>query len=160
MASPASALPRCSVTASVSVTNEEVIVSAAKSHVSFDRSQVDAVRRAWVAAALESNVNHLATLVTDDVVVVFGNGYCACGKEDLKNAFLHAFEKCDVERTVLSSEVVFHNHWAIEIDDVQTTRSAIGSDDAPVETQFNDVFVFRQQADASWKIARIVELRG
>ncbi len=120
--------------------------------------QVAAVRKAWVEAVVKEDVSRLMTLTTDDVVVVRGNGQSLRGKNELKTAFLQAFERFDVERTELTSEITFQHDWAIEIDEVKSTRAPLESVEAPIYSQFGAVFIFRRQLDDSWKIARIVEL--
>ncbi len=122
------------------------------------QGQVAAVRKAWVEAVVKEDVARLMTLATDDIVVVRGNGQCLRGKNELKSAFLQAFERFDVERTDVASEITFLHDWAIEIDEVRSTRAPLESVEAPIYSQFGAVFVFRQQLDGSWKIARILEL--
>ena len=135
-------------------------MSAAKSYVGFDRSQIDALRKSWVNAMINDDVSELTALVTDDVVAVHGDGQCSCGKDELRRYLQHRLELWDVQRTTLSSEVFLREHWAVEVDDVESTRAAVGSDDTPIASQFNAVFVYRRQPDACWKIARIIELPG
>ena len=109
-------------------------------------------------AVIDDDINQLAALVTDDVVAVHGNGQCSCGKTELKRDFEHALGRFDVARTLVSSEVIFCGHWAIEIDDVESTRAEVGSDDMPIIACFKAIFVFRRQSDAEWKVARVIEL--
>ena len=128
-----------------------------KSDVRLD--QIAKLRKAWIEAAIEGDVNKLAALATDDVVAIHGNGQCACGKEEFQRDRLHAFGLFDVQRIVPSSEITVHDNWAIEVDEVESTRSRVG-DVMPVDSQFKIVVVFRRQPDATWKVARILELLG
>ena len=139
---------------------EADVSSAAKSNVGSDRSEIAALRKSWVNAIINDDVSELTALVTDDVVAIHGDGQCSCGKDEFRRYLQHRLELWDVHRTTLSSEVILREDWAVEVDDVKTTRAAIGSDDTPIASQFNTVFVFRRQADACWKIARIIELSG
>ena len=141
-------------------TQEETTMSSfPKSDVALVRSQIAAVRQAWINAVIEGDVHQLSDLVTDDVVAVHGSGRCACGKEELKREFLEALRFVDVERTVPTSEVVVHDNWAIEIEEVDSTRVLEGGN-MSVDTHFKAVFVFRRQSDGSWKVARVMELVG
>jgi len=124
-----------------------------------DRSQIAATRKAWIEAVIDEDTDRLSQLVTDDVVAIHGDGRCVCGKEELKRALLEVFGRVDVERTVPSSEVAVYGQWAIEIDEVESTRVMVG-DDTPIETHFRAVFVFQRQPDGCWKVARVMELLG
>jgi ketosteroid isomerase-like protein len=55
-------------------------------------SVIAAVRQAWLEAVSASDAGRLGALVTDDVVVVHGNGRCVCGREERKFDFLKGFE--------------------------------------------------------------------
>jgi len=131
--------------------------SAPNSDVGFDRSQIAAVRKAWIEAVIHGDVSKLVALVTDDIVAIHGNGQCVCGKEEFKRAFLEVLGQVDVERVVPSSEVSVHDKWAIEIDEVDSSRILEG-DDTPIDMHFRAVFVFQRQSDNSWKVARVMEL--
>ncbi len=126
--------------------------------VETPHSEIAAVRRAWVEAVIKEDVSRLMTLTTDDVVVVRANGQCLRGKNELQTALLHAFERFDVERTDLTSEITVQHDWAIEVDEVRSSRAPLDSIEAPIYSQFAAVFAFRRELDSSWKIARILEL--
>ena len=122
-----------------------------------DRSRISDVRKAWIEAVVSGNPDQLLSLVTDDVIAVHSKGSCTCGKAELKKDVQHEFGVFDVERVVPTSEIIVHDDWAIEIDEVLSTRARVG-DGIPVHTHFKAVFAFRRQLDGSWKIARILEL--
>ena len=102
-------------------------MSTAKSYAGFDRSQIETVRKSWVNAMINDDVSELTALVTDDVVAVHGDGQCSCGKDELRRYLQHRLELWDVQRTTLSSEVFLREDWAVEVDDVESTRAAVGS---------------------------------
>ena len=78
-------------------------------------SSVAAVRQAWLDAVRAGDVERLAAMVTDDVVVVHGNGRCVHGKDELKADFLKGFESFSIEQDVSSAEVVVRGRWAFEM---------------------------------------------
>lgn len=51
-------------------------------------SSIAAVRQAWLDAVRAGDAERLAAMVTDDVVVVHGNGRCVHGRDELKTDFL------------------------------------------------------------------------
>jgi ketosteroid isomerase-like protein len=77
-----------------------------------------AVREAWPDAVRAGDVERLAELVTDDVVVVHGNGRCAHGRDELKADFLKAFDAFSIEQKVSSTEVIVRGQWFFEISQV------------------------------------------
>ena len=130
-----------------------------KSGPTADHFKVAAVRKAWIEAVIAEDVDKLASLVTDDIVTVHAHGQCSCGKDEFKKDLRHILAMVDIERVAPSSEVIIHDGWAIEIDEVENTRTHI-TDLMPITTRFKAVFVFRRQGDNSWKISRILELLG
>lgn len=76
------------------------------------------VREAWLQAVRHADVGQLGSLVSEDVVVVHGNGRCVIGKDALKADFRKGFEAFSVEQTVSSPEVVVRGRWAFEISEV------------------------------------------
>jgi len=69
-------------------------------------TSITALRQAWLRAVRSSDVERLASLVTDDVVVVHGNGRCVHGRDELKTDFQKGFEAFSIEQNVSSAEVV------------------------------------------------------
>jgi uncharacterized protein (TIGR02246 family) len=83
-------------------------------------SSIAAVRQAWLDAVKAGDAERLAALVTDDVVVVHGNGRCVRGRDELKVDFLRGFEAFSIEQNVSSVEIVIRGAWAIEIGEVES----------------------------------------
>ena len=71
-----------------------------------DGSKIAALREAWLAAVKASDADSLAQMLTDDVVVVHGNGRCVCGKEAVKADFLEGFGRFAISQKVSASEVI------------------------------------------------------
>ena len=63
-------------------------------------SSLAAVRQAWLDAVRVGDAERLAAMVTDDVVVVHGNGRCVRGRDELKADFLKGFEAFSIEQSV------------------------------------------------------------
>jgi uncharacterized protein (TIGR02246 family) len=127
-------------------------------HLDLDKSRISAVRLAWIEAVKTSDADRLVDLVTQDVVGVHANGQCTIGKQSLRDFFLKAFDQFNFEGSVESSDVVVHGIWAVQIDEVKTTRTRVGGEGS-MEARFRAVFVFSRQLDDSWKISRIIELQ-
>jgi uncharacterized protein (TIGR02246 family) len=130
------------------------------SGIDSDQSKIAALRQALNQAVKVSDARRLAALATDDVVAVLNNGQCMSGKSDFESFFLRAFERWDLAGAVSSSKVTVYGKWAIEIDEVQGTRAPLDGAGAPIHSHFQAVFVFARQPDASWKVARVIELQN
>ena len=121
------------------------------------KAGIAAARNAWRAAVAAGDADKLADLVTYDIVVVHADGRCTRGRDEVRRFFIEAFNKYDLEGKISSSEIVVHGNWGIEIDEIQTKRTAYGS---PVSTDaaLQAVFVYSRQLDDSWRVSRLIEL--
>jgi len=118
-------------------------------------SSVAAVRQAWLDAVRTGDVERLAAMVTDDVVVVHGNGRCVRGRDELKADFLKGFESFSIEQIVSSAEVVVRGTWAFEIAEVDSRLTPrCGGDSTKVHS--TTVVALSRQPDGSWKIGRVL----
>ena len=117
-------------------------------------SSIAAVRQAWLGAIKTADVEQLATLVTDDVVVVHGNGRCIRGKDELKADFRKGFEAFSVEQNVSFTEVIVRGRWAFEIAEVESKLTPTSGESTHVLS--TTVVALNQQTDGSWKIGRVI----
>ena len=118
-------------------------------------SSVAAVRQAWLDAVRTGDVERLAAMVTDDVVVVHGNGRCVRGRDELKADFLKAFESFSIEQNVSSAEVVVRGTWAFEIAEVKSRLTPrCGGDSMQVHS--TTIVALSRQPDGLWKIGRVL----
>jgi uncharacterized protein (TIGR02246 family) len=118
-------------------------------------SSVAAVRQAWLDAVRAGDVERLAAMVTDDVVVVHGNGRCVHGKDELKADFLKGFESFSIEQDVSSAEVVVRGRWVFEIAEVESRLTPrCGGESTRVHS--TTIVALNRQSDGSWKIGRVL----
>ena len=89
-------------------------------HCNSVPSSITAVRQAWLDAVRAGDAERLAAMVTDDVVVVHGNGRCVRGRDELKADFLKGVEAFSTEQSVSAAEVVVRGRWAFEIAEVES----------------------------------------
>jgi len=129
----------------------------AKSDNSLDRSKIAEVRKALNEAVKHSDIHQLLSLMTDDVVAVHEDGRCMCGKQEVEAFFHQVFARYDIEGAISSADVIVHDKWAIEMDEVDTTRESFGLG-APIKAHYKAVLVYARQPDFSWKVARFIEL--
>ena len=116
---------------------------------------IAAVRQAWLDAVKSGNAERLADMVTDDVVVVHGDGRCLHGREKLIADFLKGFERFSIEQQVSSAEVVVRGRWAFEISQVESKLTARLTGEAKLVPSIAVVGLNRQP-DGSWKVGRVL----
>jgi ketosteroid isomerase-like protein len=115
------------------------------------------VRRCWLESVSSGDVERLVSMVTDDIIVVHGNGRCVCGKDEVKTDFLKGFSAFSVDQNVSAAEVTARGKWAFEISEVET-RLTSRIDAATKEFHSTTLVVLRRQSDGSWKVARVLGL--
>ena len=120
-------------------------------------SAVAAVRQAWLEAVRAADVDRLASLVTDDVLVVHGNGRCVSGREELKADFRQGFEAFSIDHDISNIEVVVRGKWAMEIAEVASTITPRRGGEV-MQVHSTTVVALRRQPDGSWKVGRVLGL--
>jgi uncharacterized protein (TIGR02246 family) len=116
---------------------------------------IAAVRQAWLDALRAGDAERLATMVTDDVVVVHGNGRVVRGRDELKADFQKGFEAFSIQQDVSSTEVVIRGRWAFEISEVESTLTPhCGGESTHIHS--TTVVALRQHSDGSWKVGRVL----
>lgn len=118
-------------------------------------SSIAAVRRAWLDAVKAGDAERIAAMVTDDVVVVHGDGRCVCGKDEVKADFLNGFESFSIEQSVSNVEVIVRGPWAFEISAIETKLTPRSGGEATCIQSTTVVGLYRQP-DGSWKVRRVV----
>jgi uncharacterized protein (TIGR02246 family) len=118
---------------------------------------IAAVRQRWLEAVGAGDAERLVAMVTDDVVVVHGNGRCVHGRDELKADFLKSFQAYSIEQKVSSTEIVVRGRWALEISEVESNLASLSGGES---AQFHSttVVALNREADGSWKVGRVLGL--
>lgn len=82
--------------------------------------EITALREAWLSAVRSADADRLASLVTDDVMVIHRDGRWVRGRNELKADFLKAFEFCRIDQQVVDPEIAIRGDWAFEIAKVDS----------------------------------------
>ncbi len=127
-----------------------------KDEQSAVNASIAIVRQRWLDAVRKCDVESLGSLVTDDVVVVHGDGRCIRGKDELKADFRSGFEAFSVEQTVSSPDVIVRGGWAFEISEVQSRLTRQSGESTQIHS--TTVVALRKQLDGSWKVGRVLGL--
>jgi uncharacterized protein (TIGR02246 family) len=118
-------------------------------------SSIDAVRQAWLDAIRDGDVERLATLVTDDVVIVHGSGRCVRGRDELKMDFRNAFAACSIEQRASTAGLVVRGSWALEIADMETKLTPRSGGEGTLFYS-TTVTALSRQPDGAWKVGRVL----
>ena len=129
--------------------------TSSKSDSDSASSSIAAVQQAWLEAIKAADVERLATLVTDDVVVVHGTGRCVRGRDELKMDFRNAFAAFSIEQSVSTAGLVVRGSWALEIADMETKLTPRSGGEGML-FHSTTVTVLNRQPDGSWKIGRVL----
>jgi uncharacterized protein (TIGR02246 family) len=119
--------------------------------------EITALREAWLAAVGSADVARLTSLVSDDVVIVHGDGRCIRGKNEFEADFLKAFESFQIDQKVVDPEIMVRGGWAFEIARVESTLTPIGGGETK-HAITTTLVALRRQPDGSWKVARVMGL--
>jgi uncharacterized protein (TIGR02246 family) len=132
-----------------------VMSTSSKSDSDSASSSINDVRQTWLDAIRTADVERLATLVTDDVVVIHGTGRCVRGRDELKADFQNAFAAFSIEQSASTAGLVIRGSWALEIADVETKLTPRTGGE---QTVFHSTTVtaLKRQSDESWKVGRVL----
>ena len=119
--------------------------------------EIIALREAWLAAVRNADADRLGSLVTDDVVVVHGDGRCVKGRNELNVDLRKGFESWRINQQVVDPEIAIPGNWAFEIAKVESTLIPIRGGDA-IRTITTALVVLRKDKEGGWKVARVVGL--
>jgi uncharacterized protein (TIGR02246 family) len=121
-------------------------------------AQVGVLRAAWLAAVKAGDAERIAAMVTDDVVIVHGDGRSICGREQLKADFLNVFKTFSIVQKVLNPQITVRDDWAVEIAEVESTLTPIRGV-VPIHVVTMTVIALRRQAAGEWKVARVMGMQ-
>jgi uncharacterized protein (TIGR02246 family) len=125
---------------------------------SLPDEEVQEIRRVavrWTAAVEAGDFERLGQLMTDDIVVIHGNGRLIRGKEAVMNDFARSFEDLSVQQRVESEETIIAGEWAFDRAKVHTTISSRKSRDTK-QFESRTVTILRRQSGLAWRVARVI----
>ncbi len=117
-----------------------------------DEQEIHEVHSTWIAAVNGGDLDHLLTLMTDDVVFI-NPGQAPFGRDAFSLAFSAAHQRARIHCTSELQEVVVAGEVAYtrSRDALSVTQRAGGA-----ATQFagHHITVYRKQPDGRWLLAR------
>jgi uncharacterized protein (TIGR02246 family) len=120
--------------------------------------EIQEIRRVatrWTAAVEAGDIEALGRLMTEDIVVIHGNGRMVCGRDALMKDTARSLEEFSVQQTVESEETIVAGEWAFDRAKVHTTiRSRKGGDAKQFDSR--SVTILRKETGVGWRVARVI----
>jgi uncharacterized protein (TIGR02246 family) len=123
-----------------------------------DQEDIVAIRAAaarWVRAIDQADVNALAGLMTEEIVVVHGNGRCLTGREAVLADFAASFTRRRVMQQVSHDETTVSGRWALDRSHVETTGVPVAGGEARRFVSHTWT-IPRFQPSHGWRLARVI----
>jgi uncharacterized protein (TIGR02246 family) len=117
--------------------------------------EIRRVANQWTAAVEAGGIDRLGQLVTEDIVVIHGNGRLVCGREAVMNDFARSLQDFSVQQTVESEETIVAGEWAFDRAKVHTTISSRKSSDTK-QFESRSVTILKKQSGRGWCVARVI----
>jgi uncharacterized protein (TIGR02246 family) len=123
------------------------------SNANMDEIRQVALR--WTTAVEAGNVEQLGRLMSDDIIVIHGNGRTVSGREAVMADFAHSFESFCLKQSVESEETVIAGDWAFDRARVHTTISPLKGGDTK-EIDSRTLTILRKEGPRGWCVARSI----
>jgi uncharacterized protein (TIGR02246 family) len=125
---------------------------------SSPNEEIQEIRRIaaqWTAAVEAGDIEALGRLVTEDIVVIHGNGRMVCGRDALMNDTARSLKDFSVQQTVESEETIVAGEWAFDRAKVHTAiTSRKGGDTKHYDSR--TLTILRKQSGVGWRVARVI----
>ena len=120
----------------------------------FEVSKIRHVSQRWTEAMALADVDRLRQLMTEDVVVVHGNGQTVGGREAVAAHLARSFVDYRIQQRVEPEETIAANEWAFERARVHTTMTPRRGGKS---RQFHSVTLTILRNDGhGWRVARTI----
>ena len=117
--------------------------------------EIRRVAACWTAAVEAGDIETLGRLMTEDIVVIHGNGRMVCGRDALMNDTARSLKDFSVRQTVESEETIVAGEWAFDRAKVHTV---ISTREGGETKQFDSrtVTLLRKHSEGEWRVARVI----
>lgn len=117
---------------------------------------IQQVATRWTAAVEAGDIEQLGQLMTDDIVVIHGNGRVLTGKKAVMEDFLHSLQNFSVKQTVEPEETNVAGEWAFDRANVHTAITSRNSGADTKEFNSKTITILRKESGLGWCVARAI----
>ena len=128
---------------------------ADKSSVAADVNRVRDLAIHWVDAIASADLDRLARLMSEDIVVIHGNGRTLDGRDAVLADLAQSFRFFEIKQTVEFEETIVANDWAFDRATIHSTIVPREGGDAK-HFQARTITNLRRQASQAWCVARSI----
>jgi ketosteroid isomerase-like protein len=109
----------------------------------------------WAKAVASANVNELGELMTEDIVVVHGDGRTILRREAVMMDFAHGFERFRIEQTLVPEETFVAGTYAFDRAKVQSSLfDRVTGEKREVASE--TFTILRKEELNRWRVARSI----
>ncbi len=123
-----------------------------KATAEADLEALNKLREEFVSVHNANDASTLATLYTDEAVLMPPNEQAATGKQAIESWFQTSFDQFTAELTLSAVELQVAGDWAFERG-TYTISLTPKADGESIEDTGKYVVISQKQADGSWKLA-------
>jgi uncharacterized protein (TIGR02246 family) len=120
--------------------------------------EIQEIRRVatrWTAAVEADDIEALGRLMTEDIVIIHGNGRLVCGKIAMMNDIARSLKDFSIRQTVESEETIVAGEWAFDRAKAHTAiTSRKGGNTKHYDSR--TLTILRKQSGVGWRVARVI----
>ena len=109
----------------------------------------------WSTAVANADIAALGELMTDDIVVIHGNGRMLQGKEAVTADLVRGLADVRIVQSVRSEETVVTGEWAFDRASVQTVITPRSGNESK-QWDSRTVTILRRDHSGQWRVARAI----
>ncbi|HUI63774.1 MAG TPA: SgcJ/EcaC family oxidoreductase [Bacteroidota bacterium] len=117
-----------------------------------DTEQIRILAERWLDAVAAGDIGQLGHLMTDDIVVIHGDGRIVSGRERVLADFATAFETIRLRQSLERQELVVAGDWAFDRSRIVTIVSSKARPESK-EHRSQTITILRRDV-SGWRVAR------
>jgi len=118
-------------------------------------NEIRQVSHRWLKAVASANVKELGELMTEDIVVVHGDGRTISGREAVIDDFAQGFEKFRIEQKLVPEETILAGTYAF--DRAKVHSSLIDRSSGEKRAVASETFTILRKGELNrWRVARSI----
>lgn len=109
----------------------------------------------WSTAVAEADIGTLRELMTEDIVVIHGNGRMLVGRDAVAEDIVRSLADVRVVQSVKSEETVIAGDWAFDRSSTKTVITPrVGGESRQWDSR--TITILRREHKGQWRVARAI----